>query len=343
MATVSAVNTPGKLARFASTAWMMDDSANVDVTVVSGRTETVHLDTEQQLAASGPTAPVSGTVMIDGTPGRGTSIVAWTDGRRRVAQVDASGRFDLGQVAAGHVNLNLFDTGSEGGIADYRSLWSRSVQVEADKPLDITVAIDTASVTGFVVGVDGAPAAGAEVTLQGTLTAPDGKPENAGNTWRRATTDQNGRFELDKLAAGTYSAEAEQNGKGKGRAASFKLEGGIGQSVEIRLAQVVTVRGRVDLSVFGAQRPEWIWVEFQCQEGDRSTSTSWAGVDDDGSFEADDLAAGEYEVWVHAQTPNSEGRRMRHDGKLLVQGQSIDGVVLRPVAPPPEKPREQGR
>src|SRR5262249_29955406 len=160
--------------------------------VVSGQGARVDLEIGEPVVA-GPTAHLFGSVEIDGRVAAGCTVRLWTQRGRRVATVDAAGRFDCGQVAVGGVELGLLDS-SEASVFSDRGLYNRQLELKEGEEKELVIAFATTSISGKVVRPDGSPAAGLFVQVRSR--GLDQKPEDGNEGWSGASTDQDGSFKL---------------------------------------------------------------------------------------------------------------------------------------------------
>ncbi|MEZ5967226.1 MAG: carboxypeptidase-like regulatory domain-containing protein [Planctomycetota bacterium] len=311
---------------------MSGDLPEQEVDLVAGRTMHVRLDTNASQVVEGPSANVSGSAFVDGRPADG--MMVRLGGRRsRSTTVDATGQFDLGPVAVGHVSVTLSD--DEGPLMG-GGLWSKRVEVKAGEPVHLTIEVTTGSLTGEVVDAGGGrPAAGVQIILRG-------EEEGGGNRFARAIADSEGRFEFKRLAAGIYDVTAEGSASGRGMA-RVEVFGGTRATVRVQLEQTFTVRGRVDLSDLDdkndAEERRWVWLNFEPVDETRRDSNSWGRVDlEDGTFVAKDLLPGRYRVRLNW----SRSGEWEHSEILEVGNRDLEGVVIKPRQKEPP-PKVQGR
>jgi len=220
---------------------------SLDFEVISGQTTEVSIDTEAPAAVSGPAARVFGTAFVDGRPAVGMKIRGWGS-RTLTAVVDTAGRFDLGRVQAGGINLALTESEGDG----WRSgLWSGSFQLEADKDREIRIDVQSGSISGVVIGGDGRGIPGA--TVRGNaISSSKAQNEVRESASFEVLTDGSGRFEAKGIRVSSYSVRADL--RGVGRSAWTQCEAlppGLERSIEIRLLRTIQIGGRVDMIASG--------------------------------------------------------------------------------------------
>ncbi len=266
----------------------------------SGETTETRLDVRTEPEPiDGPSAFVTGTVLIDGQPGAGMMVSTWSGGGRS-AEVGDNGRFELGQVEAGFVELNLHDTSDSASV--FEPLWAKGFQLTADQSIDIVIDLGMGTVAGNIVLADGSPAGRGAITLRGTPTRSD--MEFKATVKRVASTDDTGCFRIDKIPAGRYSLMAEMEG-GRGAQSATVVAGSVTEGITVTLLRTHRIAGQIDMAVFGEQRPRWGWIELNQVSGspipadfDRAPSESFAV--DTGAFAVDGLLPGKYDVEIQA-------------------------------------------
>lgn len=344
MKSLDALSSPGGVFAMAQNAMFDDRLPHQEVEVLPGQTAQVVLDASPEVV-TGPSGHVYGMITVNGRPGADCSVMSWGQ-RRAGARCDQSGRFDLGRMPAGQINLNVSMSG--GMFGPRGESYSQNFELADGQEKEVLIDIQTSSIAGIVVGSDGSPAAGVDVRANGVQPSTDGKGPPAGSSWAWTRSDQDGAFRFDRLATGVYSLNAEGNGSGRGRAEQIQL--GAGQPVtglRIVLAPVTKVSGRVDLAVLGNNKPQWIWIQFMAQSktGDPSApfdrSVDSAGCDKDGAFTTSDLPPGTYHALLIAADDNQPQQRYEHQGDIVVPAQGLDNLILTPV--PVASPPRDGR
>ena len=124
----------------------------------------------------------------------GAQVVFWGSNlTRRTAITDASGSFDLPNVAPGVYNYNV--------LVDGHNYSSSSVTLGPGSNANATAGLEAVRVTGEVLGTDGSPATGANVTLSG--------PTGVLST---TTTNGTGNYLLGSVGPGNYTVGASVAG-----------------------------------------------------------------------------------------------------------------------------------
>lgn len=330
---LDALRSPGSVFTFAQDMFIGSNTPSEEVEVVSGQTAEVTLEVGEK-PLEGPTAQLTGSVTVDGRLGAGYTVTAYANNRRFGARVDERGRFDIGLVPAGDVWVSVL--GSEGGIfmGPGSNLWSSSVTLKEAEVRELTIDVVTSTLSGTAWLPDGSVAAGVFVQGSGRLkTAGD-----RGNVWLHTSTDANGEFRFRQVPEGTWSLQV-RGGNGetrlRGSLDGIEVSAGIpveGLRLEVRPAMVV--KGRVDLSSFGANKPNWGWLGFyRLQVSDEPTASGdyadGVGIDTGtGGFVADDLTPGRYRIEFNAYDgQNSKGYPC---GTLVVPEAGLSDVVLVP-------------
>lgn len=330
------VNSPGKF--YSSAMFVSHSGRTVECVVSAGQVTQVTLDTDAQAAPQGPTGHVYGTAFVDGRPATGMAIRGW--GRRQLeATVDAAGRFDLGRIETGHINLALVEAENSerfGGSA----LWSAWFQVEADKDRELKIDVQTASLAGRVLGLDGAPLSGAKVEgylIQEGPRGPDQVSEGANFT---TTTGSNGTFEATRVRSGTYMVHASKAGIGVSPTLRTKAETNAAP-LDLRLVRTFVVEGKVDLASSGMDLADG-YGHLQLRPVDpggkgilsAGAQVSSATFRADGTFKLDAIPSGTYSVWAWVNDKECEGT-----AEVVVADAALSNltVTLRPKQRPPPK------
>lgn len=332
MQSFSSLMEMGMMARFAG------DLPERDVQLVAGQTTQVRLETNAPRVVEGPSARVSGTVFVDGRAGEGMLVNAWNE-QRVSAVVDASGQFDLGQVKEGTTHLRLIEKPGEGMAFFNESLWSRAVEVKANADVTLRIEVTTGSLVGFVLDLDGRPAGAAQVSARGTIAGGDRQTAQAGGS---TITDEEGRFELRRLPAGSYSVECDGGKRGRGTASATVTTGNQSE-VRVQLARTFTLRGKLDRKALPVERQEeaWLWLALEPQAGAQlAVRNQGSSVEPDGTFSIDNVIAGSYKMHIYG---SFQGQWL-HDGVIDIT-RDIDSFEVRPVQmqqPPPSqaKPKQ---
>ena len=337
---MSAVGSPGGLIGFAQNAFMSGfDMLSETFEIHSGQRTVVAIDPTLKAQITGPSANVSGRVMVDGRPGVGMRIEGWSNGgedgwRTMRAEVDAAGRFDLGLVHAGQVNLSLKPGTSERrSILFERSndLWSENFQLEDGQDREFEIELATGSVSGQVRDADGNLVAACRIRLR-TM-------ERRRSSSADTLTDESGRFSIDTLPEGTYVLEAEERRGGKAVVGGIVVVANSSTPpVQVRLRPTYTVRGTVDLAPFGGTKPEWMWLSVTSQaegEFEGGPMSEGAQVRANGSFELEGMLPGTYTGRIYG---NMNGN-WEIQTPITVRSSDVMDLVLIPVKIEPPQPQ----
>ncbi|MBK8974290.1 MAG: carboxypeptidase regulatory-like domain-containing protein [Planctomycetes bacterium] len=346
---IDVLTSPGRVMEFATAMFMMGETDDEETQVLPGQVTSVTLDALAGQTVEGPAARVTGSVVVDGRPGRGYLVSGWGQGRRLAAEVDDAGRFDLGLVPVGDTFLQVMEKPSGDFLSMRRmgdEIWQRRLTIEEGKDVDLTIDIQTSRIEGVVVLADGSPVAGARVNasgeidtgaLPGSPTEAGGGPESGSSASFREETDARGRFVFERIPAGVYSLQVRHQELGRGQVGDVRAGAGFGVTdLRIELSPVFKVRGRIDLSVFGEQKPEWVWMRLE-QDGSEPV---WSGIDkDDGSFAADGVSPGTWRIVVmHSGTPVQSGELVGAQ-PVTVVASDVENLTVRLV--PAEQSHEQ--
>ncbi len=267
--------------------------------VAAGAVAEVRLEVGKK-PLEGPTAQLSGTVLVNGRAAGGYTVIARLAGNRFAAEVDERGRFDLGVVSAGEGTVSVI--GGEGGMfmGPGETVWSQQVELAEGEPKDLLLDINTSSIRGVVYTPEGAPAGKVFVQARAQI----GKGGRSGRVRKFTNTNDDGTFEFRDVAEGVYTIRVE-GGEGDARYEG-EVENVHAQAVQpavgvqVRLRAKILVTGTVDLAGL-ADRGRWRYLEFEergASDGGLSQRTRSFGVGlrGDGSFSADDLKPGRYEA-----------------------------------------------
>jgi len=243
------------------------------------------------------TGTLRGQLVVDGRTEAGWTLRTW--GKiRRSAKTDAEGRFELGRVAAGEVEVQISAPGR--AYTDSR-VHEHEVDVAPDVETYETIVLTTGSIQGRVVTEPGGfPIGGVAVTAQraGELSEEEEEEEEeaAGALARgrgRATalTDARGTFSLGPLAEGRYRVRVEGTHEHAGAAVDQVRVTGRGPTlgVTLRMVEAINVSGRV---VFTGtdETPRFMWLQAEREDGE---GREWTRVDaEDGTYSFEGLAPG---------------------------------------------------
>lgn len=311
------------------------DRQHVSFEVESGRTTTIALDTETQpRVVDGPSAHVTGIATIDGKPAEGMTVFGWTEGQIR-GKVDAAGRFDLGAVRAGDVQLQLVDPKAEDPWRN--TFWAGQIKVEAGKDRELQIHIMMGSIEGTVVGTDGAPVPQAEVDAWGRAAAKGDK--DGESQWGRAQTktDAQGRFRFERIPAGTYSLQTRLGNDAKASHPKVEVQAGTPiTGLELRLVRTFTLQGTIDLGPLGDKKHEWLWGNLAPLDVQEGTFTGGEGFQVDlttGAFRTAGLVPGKYRLQLFTQE-----RHWHSAQPIVIREENASDVLVKIEADKPPEP-----
>jgi hypothetical protein len=331
MNSLDSLRSPGSVFGFAQSMSANSNMQNQGVEIKSGQTTEVRLEVGKK-PLEGPTAQLTGTVMVNSRMAVGYSIVARGKGGRFGATVDERGRFDLGIVSAGDLRISVM--GADAGIFAGRgnSMWSSSVKLTEGEQRDLTIDIATSVIAGQCYLPDGSPTGKVFVRARGQIKGAD---KNRGSSRQNTMTKDDGTFRFKDVVEGTWSLEFESNSgddRWRGKLENIEvLAGGSTDSLRIYLVAAIVVKGTVDLSVL-KEKPRWGWLAFHRLgpndgPGAKGNHQSGFGYDRDGSFVSDDLEVGRYRVVLHTQ---GKEQTEYECGMLNVPAAGLTGVKLVP-------------
>ncbi|MEO6597897.1 MAG: carboxypeptidase-like regulatory domain-containing protein [Planctomycetota bacterium] len=346
---IDSLRSPGGVMTMAQSMYMMSggSSQNVEVDVLSGQTAEAQLEVGEK-PIEGPTAQVQGSVTVDGRRAVGYVVNGRAKQRRFTAQVDERGRFDLGTVPASDLSVTVASV-AEGGVLFGRggTLWSSNMALGVGEVRELTIDVSTSSIGGVCYMPDGSPATGVFVQAQGQLKPVGGTgggtgkgvEGTGGSAWLGSPTDAKGAFHFAPIAEGTWTLEV-RGGRGensaRGELKGIVVTGGVPMdSLRIDLRAAIVVKGRVDMQVMGAKKPQFVWVGFyKIPEGAALDKigeyVDGAGINNsNGEFSTSDLEPGRYRVRVHAQIDEKKNAEYFCDD-LTVPANGADNVVLVP-------------
>jgi hypothetical protein len=327
------LRSPGSTFGFAQSMFIDSDVPDERFEVASGQVAEVRLEVGEA-PLEGPTAQLTGSVMVNGRAAAGYTVLARIRGTRFAGEVDERGRFDLGVVSAGEGTVSVL--GGEAGMfmGPGQAIWSKRVELAEGEPKDLAVDVYTSTIQGFVYLPDGSPARKVFVRAEAKLG------ESSGRARKFGSTNDDGSFRFDGCVEGVWrvTAEAgEDDERSEGQLRGLELKSGQPLSgLRLQLQAQLTVSGTVDLSVL-EERGRWRYLTFErsdAPEGDRSSRG--VGVGDDGRFVSADLLEGRYEVKLTVSIGGgSRGDRRRVTytcGVLDVGAQGLKDVKLVPRA-----------
>ena len=340
------LSSPGKSVDLVTALMLSGDVPRESVELPPGETVRVTLDALQQKRVDGPSARVSGTLVVDGRLGTNYLVQGRSGRFRNAVEVDDQGRFDLGALPAGQVTVQVSPRPS-GSLLDFRRLgqqiWSESFELVANEDRVIDIEVATAPIAGIVIGPDGQPVSGARVELM-VWVPRTLNPDDVRRDQFRDRTDGSGRFSFDEVPAGTFTVQANGDGA-RGRLEAMRAEPGIGRrDLRVVLDALPRVSGKVDLTIFGSQRPRWLGMWFQPVGEARETNPGgWVGIGDDGTFETRELEPGVYRVRInHSNVEGFEpGGQLVHASNVEIPASGVSGLVIVPTVQQNESNRDR--
>ena len=306
------------------------EQVSAQTVLTPGGTQSVTLEMSQaDEPIEGPSARVTGTVLLNGRPAEGLVVRLWSHGRK-IRSVDSSGNFDLGRLAAGKNqwnNMTIIDPDISMGRGN--TLWEKRLKLTANKDLHLEIRVDTGTLVGVVRGPLGQPTVGARVAASRVQS----KEDNVGASVR-SLTDENGRFRIERVLAGKYSVTVNAD-DAKGRAEDVLVVAGVPSAeVNLQLSRTLSASGSVETSALG-ENVSGIQVQFQLEGENRDTHADWM-TGGDSEFEVEDLTPGRYKVeigvWYRdGDDQYSKHKRFDHQG-IIVVDRDVTGLTIRPVA-----------
>ena len=289
-----------------------------DIDVVSEAEVKVELDAYNAARLEGPGANIRGTVTLDGLPAKDAIVTAETEqGPFRAGKVGTDGRFDLGHVLAGDVQLQVLPAAI--GKTRKRSLalnryWNERTRVVAGEPQVFDIEIVTTTFAGSILDPAGLPVAGADVILL---------PDADTSATLMTRSDAKGRYAFAEVPRGSYLVLARQRRVGHGVVPRVVVRGAV--AVDVQLTAYVEVRGRIDPELFPGDR-RGVGVQLVPVGGATAAAPpARGGVRADGSFVIEDVLPASYTAVVTAA-----GERVDHDGAVVVGPGGLTGLEIRP-------------
>ena len=339
---IEAMRSPGGMVEMMQNAWA-DDSANSEVTVVSGQGVACALTLDGEVY-EGPVGQIFGVVQIDGVPAEGATMQA-NGQARRIAKCDASGRFELRDVPVGSMHIQLRPAGSGGG----EMLWSSQVEVVAGQSRDLVIDVRTTELRGIVLKPDGSPAANVFLSAKGTgLEKVEGRNDQV---WRNERTDSEGKFAFERVPEGIYQLQMRDWGgdgdKFRGELSDLRVESGRPRTdLVLRLRASIHVKGRVDFAAIGVT-PEWAWMTLRKADpaapNDRSKAQqqeeSGVGIDKNGDFDSTEFEEGTYWATLHCSV-GDDWKEFEILEPIQVGPGGASGLLLHPKQSAPKPPAE---
>jgi len=330
---LDAIRSPGSVMGMVESAFVFDvgfGGSSRDrgrVQVESGQAATITLEVGKQ-PIEGPTARLTGTVMVNGRAASGYSITTWSRKGRFGSKVDDRGRFDLGVVPATDLRLQLI--GNEGSLFTSRGqIWSDTVKLAEGDQRDLIIDIMTSTIAGRCYLPDGRPAANVMIQAEGKLK--DGRAR------QNTLSQSDGSFRMENIAEGVWSLSfesREDEERWRGRIEEIEVVVGSAiDSLRVDLIAAMVVKGKVDFSGF-EKKPRWSYLQFEevksaaaieasaLEEVSVSHGASVRG----GKFVCDDLTPGSYKVSIYV-----EGREgMLSCGTIDVPPTGLSDLILVP-------------
>ena len=302
VAAISSLDTlrsPGSMFDIAQSMFIGSNMPSERVELASGQTVDVRLEVGKE-PLEGPTANLTGTVMVNGRAATGYTLVARLNGNRFAGEVDERGRFDLGVVSAGKGTVSVM--GGEGGMfmGPGQAMWSQEVELAEGEPKDLLVDINTSSISGVVYMPDGSPAAKMFVQARAQLGARGFE----GRVRKFLPTNDDGTFTFRDVAEGSYTIRVEGGDDDQAYEAQVtKVEVRASQPVAglvVQLKAKVMTTGTVDMSAV-ADKGRWRYMTVKrlgpaVAPPNEGTVSIGFGVDEDGSFSTDEVFPGRYEA-----------------------------------------------
>jgi hypothetical protein len=331
---LDALRSPGGVFALGQEMFMMRDTPDVGVEVVSGQQAMAQIDVGEK-PIDGPTAQLSGSLTIDGRLSNGNFVTVQAGERRFSARTDERGRFEIGTVPAAELAVSVMANADNGMFAGPgQGLWSSSIQLAAGEVRELTIEIMTSSIAGACYLPDGSPAAGVFISASGQVKSASG---GRNSVWAGTPTDAQGAFRFPQVAEGTWTLSARGRGESSGRGTlpAIEVQGGVPVAgLRFQLQRPMVVKGRLDLAVFGDKKPRGAWLGFR-RLGDNDGPEAEGQWADScrvematGAFSADDLTAGRYRLDLNIQGEGREWSNYEVD-PLVVPPGGLDGVVLR--------------
>jgi|GEM_PF-6948161 len=299
LSSLDTLRSPGSMFEIAQSMFIGSNMPSERAEIVSGQAAEVRLEVGKK-PLEGPTAQLTGSVTLNGRVASGYTIVARLNGGRFAGEVDERGRFDLGVVSAGKGAVSVM--GSEGGMfmGPGQAMWSQGLELAEGEPRELTIDINTSSISGVVYLPDGSPAAKMFVQARAQL----GQRGFEGRVRKFISTNDDGTFVFRDVAEGEYTIRVSGGDDEQGYEAEL-------QGIDVRATLPVTglviqlreklmVSGTLDMSAI-ENKGRWRYMTLKRLgadaggEGKESERVGF-GVDEDGSFSSDEVTPGRYEA-----------------------------------------------
>ena len=360
ISSISALTSPGGMVGFMMQQQLLRQGTSKGVEIKAGEATIVQLEAIREPdTITGPSARVSGTVLVNGLPAEGF-IVSARGRRQRGVKVGEAGEFDLGRVRVGQLNLRVTDPAGmdmlDMGMESH--LWAQRIPVEEGKNLFLDIHVYTGGISGTVLTTAGLPAVGVRVKATGRAVRGDDGPVQTSTAF--APTDNMGNFNMEGITAGTYRLEVDAEKRGVGVVPQVQVRpGDLVAGILMNLLDVKRVSGMVDYSAFGDPPPEWVHLQLVPTQRGPGARNKSAMVRRNGRFAVSDVPPGEYRVTLtpggntrqSGARPTRGARGGRRGGggggsnewvadNILVGDLDVKGLELqpRPKAPPPPPP-----
>ena len=142
---VKALGSPGGLIGFMMREQFMNQTVTKDITIASGQVLHVELDAiKAPRQVQGPSARVSGVVLINGRPGAGMMVTASRRGKSsNGVAVDEGGRFDLGPLEVGKWSVTLRGQPDLVDVRMSSHVWKQSVEIKDGEAVSLDISVST--------------------------------------------------------------------------------------------------------------------------------------------------------------------------------------------------------
>jgi hypothetical protein len=244
---------------------------------------------------------------------------------------DAEGKYELTVDGAGKYGFNVSDPKSGTSFSD-------QVTVPSQASFEHDIVLPASRITGRVLGIDGAPAAGVSVTLQ-----PDGRTAELSSSasYGQKETDEKGAFVFEGLKGATYRLDAGNTpwgGSPAGKTGSCTKtgivlpEGGKIDGLEVRLQATSRIEG----SVTGPDGQALAGATVIAHDDQGNMIQRWppAVSDSSGRFVIDGLTPGQVTVTARTSklvSPESPALTLRSGETSKVDLAARAGTILRVI------------